>query len=268
MLGVKPRIIGAPGLATQAVVTALSTVAQKLRAMAYAYCDGCDTLAQAITYRNQFSARELMLLWPNYIRFDTATAANVEAYSEAYALGLRAAIDRDTGWHKTLSNVAVNGVVGITKPVFWDLQQSEPTPTCSTPPASPPWSTTTATASGAAAPATTKACSSSRATPAPPRSWPTPWPRPMCGPTTSPCTPAWPRTSSSPSTPSCAASRPRATSWTARPGWTNRSTPATRSRAASCIDYDYTPLPPLEDLTFRQRITDTYWADFAGRVAA
>jgi phage tail sheath protein FI len=123
MLGVKPRIIGAPGLATQAVVTALSTVAQKLRAMAYAYCDGCDTLAQAITYRNQFSARELMLLWPNYIRFDTATAANVEAYSEAYALGLRAAIDRDTGWHKTLSNVAVNGVVGITKPVFWDLQQ-------------------------------------------------------------------------------------------------------------------------------------------------
>jgi phage tail sheath protein FI len=34
------------------------------------------------------------------------------------------------------------------------------------------------------------------------------------------------------------------------------------------IDYDYTPPPPLEDLTFRQRITDTYWADFAGRVAA
>ena len=33
------------------------------------------------------------------------------------------------------------------------------------------------------------------------------------------------------------------------------------------IDYDYTPIPPLEDLTFQQRITDRYFADFAGRVA-
>ena len=34
------------------------------------------------------------------------------------------------------------------------------------------------------------------------------------------------------------------------------------------IDYDYTPIPPIEDLTFRQRITDRYFADFAARVAA
>lgn len=29
------------------------------------------------------------------------------------------------------------------------------------------------------------------------------------------------------------------------------------------IDYDYTPVPPLEDLTLRQRITDQYLATFA-----
>jgi phage tail sheath protein FI len=29
------------------------------------------------------------------------------------------------------------------------------------------------------------------------------------------------------------------------------------------LDYDYTPVPPLEDLTLRQRITDRYLADFA-----
>ena len=29
------------------------------------------------------------------------------------------------------------------------------------------------------------------------------------------------------------------------------------------VDYDYTPVPPLEDLTFRQRITDRYLIDFA-----
>lgn len=33
------------------------------------------------------------------------------------------------------------------------------------------------------------------------------------------------------------------------------------------IDYDYTPVPPLEDLGFQQRITDKYYADFALRVA-
>ncbi len=34
------------------------------------------------------------------------------------------------------------------------------------------------------------------------------------------------------------------------------------------IDYDYTPVPPLEDLTFRQRITDSYLADFASTITA
>ena len=32
------------------------------------------------------------------------------------------------------------------------------------------------------------------------------------------------------------------------------------------IDYDYTPVPPLEDLGFQQRITDAYFSDFAMRV--
>lgn len=32
------------------------------------------------------------------------------------------------------------------------------------------------------------------------------------------------------------------------------------------IDYDYTPVPPLEDLTLRQRITDSYLVNFAAAV--
>jgi hypothetical protein len=32
------------------------------------------------------------------------------------------------------------------------------------------------------------------------------------------------------------------------------------------IDYDYTPVPPLENLLLRQRITDRYLVDFAARV--
>jgi phage tail sheath protein FI len=34
------------------------------------------------------------------------------------------------------------------------------------------------------------------------------------------------------------------------------------------IDYDYTPVPPIENLMLRQRITDRYLADFAARVTA
>lgn len=32
------------------------------------------------------------------------------------------------------------------------------------------------------------------------------------------------------------------------------------------IDYDYTPVPPLENLTLRQRITDTYLANLSDSV--
>ena len=34
------------------------------------------------------------------------------------------------------------------------------------------------------------------------------------------------------------------------------------------IDYDYTPVPPLENLMLRQRITDQYLLDFSSQVSA
>lgn len=121
-LGVKPRIIGAPGLDTQAVTSEAIAIAQKLRAFAYASCHGCDTIEDAILYRDQFGARELMLIWPDFVAFDVNTATSTTAYAVARAMGMRAKIDQQVGWHKTLSNVAVNGVTGIDKDVHWDLQ--------------------------------------------------------------------------------------------------------------------------------------------------
>lgn len=123
-LGVTPRLIGAPGLDTQAVTTALVSTAQKLRAFAYAYAYGCETKEEVVAYRESFAARELMLIWPQFIRFNTETSQNEAISPVAYALGLRAKIDNLTGWHKVISNVAVNGVVGINKDVWWDLQQT------------------------------------------------------------------------------------------------------------------------------------------------
>lgn len=120
--GVKPRILGAPGLDNEAVANALVSVAQKLRGFAYVAGYECATKEEASAYRANFGQREVMVIWPNFIAWDTATSADVEIPAVAFALGLRAKIDAETGWHKTLSNVTVNGPTGISKPVFWDLQ--------------------------------------------------------------------------------------------------------------------------------------------------
>lgn len=120
--GVKPRIFGVPGHDTQAVATELLSVAQSLRGFAYLSAYGCKTVEEAIAYRANFSQREGMLIWPDFINFDTVLNADATAYATARALGLRAKIDQQTGWHKTLSNVGVNGVTGISADVFWDLQ--------------------------------------------------------------------------------------------------------------------------------------------------
>ncbi|WP_105651316.1 phage tail sheath protein [Cronobacter dublinensis] len=121
--GVKPRILGVPGFDTLEVAVALASICQKLRAFGYVSAWGCKTLSDVIAYRKNFGQRELMLLWPDFIAWNTTTSASDTAFATARALGLRARIDQETGWHKTLSNVAVNGVTGISASVFWDLQE-------------------------------------------------------------------------------------------------------------------------------------------------
>lgn len=121
-LGVRPRILGVPGLDNLAVTTELAAIAEKMRAFAYANCWDCDNVSDAIAYRQGFGARELMLIWPDFINWDTTANADKPASAVARALGLRAKLDEQVGWHKTLSNVPVNGVSGLSKDIFWDLQ--------------------------------------------------------------------------------------------------------------------------------------------------
>ncbi|EPM5392353.1 phage tail sheath protein [Cronobacter turicensis] len=121
--GVKPRILGVPGFDTLEVAVALASVCQKLRAFGYVSAWGCKTISDVIAYRKNFGQRELMLIWPDFIAWNTSTSDSDTAFATARALGLRARIDQETGWHKTLSNVAVNGVTGISASVFWDLQE-------------------------------------------------------------------------------------------------------------------------------------------------
>ena len=265
-LGVKPRILGAPGLATQPVAVAFQDLAQQLRAMAY-----CGTykssVADAITYRNSFSARELMLIHADFERWDTTANATVNAYTEAYALGLRAKIDLDAGWHKTLSNVAVNGVTGINPAIYWDLQN----PATDAGLLNQNAITTLVNRDGF-------------------RFW---------GSRTCSDEPLFSFESSTRTAQVLADSIAEAHMWAVdKPlhpsivkdilegvnakfrelktrgyiidgsAWYDEEVnqKATLKEGQLVIDYDYTPVPPLEDLMFRQRITDRYLSDFAGRV--
>ncbi|QPL45017.1 phage tail sheath protein [Halomonas sp. A40-4] len=269
-LGVTPRIIGVPYLDTQPVVTAMASILEQLRAFGYFYAHGCETVSEVIAYRDEFGARELMPIWPQWEAFDTDDADTTTLCPVAIALGLRAQLDQTVGWHKTISNVVVNGVTGISKDVFWDLQSPNTdagllnaadvttlinqngyrfwgSRTCAGPESLYPFENYTRTAQIIAD------------TVAEAHLWAVDKP--------------------------LHASLARdiieglnakfrelknlglivdANAWLNEELNTQTSLKAGKLR----IDYDYTPVPPLEDLGFLQRITDSYLADFAERVAA
>ncbi|MCZ5904030.1 phage tail sheath family protein [Escherichia coli] len=124
-IGYRPRIIAAPGLDTEAVTKSLCVIAEKLRAFVYAGCHNCKKPADAISYRARFNERELMLVWLDFIAHNPKSGANEVFPAAAYACGLRARIDHEQGWHKSLSNVPVRNVLGISSPVFWSLQSED-----------------------------------------------------------------------------------------------------------------------------------------------
>ncbi|MBT0351705.1 phage tail sheath protein [Morganella morganii subsp. morganii] len=120
--GVKPRILGVPGHDNQSVTSKLVTVAQTLRGFVYAGVYNRKIIQTVVNYRKNFSQRELMLIYPDFLSWDSVKNAEATAYATARALGLRAKIDEEIGWHKTLSNIGVNGVTGISADVSWELQ--------------------------------------------------------------------------------------------------------------------------------------------------
>ncbi|MBF4456787.1 phage tail sheath protein [Acinetobacter sp. SK-43] len=268
-LGVQPRIIGAPGLDTQAVATELAVIAPKLRAFAYAYAWGCQTKEEVVAYRDAFASRELMIIWPNFVAFNVDTAQTETVPAVACAMGLRAKIDNEIGWHKTLSNVAVQGVTGIDADVTWDLQDPATdagylnsnqittliqqdgfrfwgSRTCSDDPLFP-FENYTRTAQIMAD------------TIAEAHMWAVD--KPMHG---------------SLFTDMIEGIKSKQREWTrlgylmGGDAWFDpEANPKDFLKAGQAnIDYDYTPVPPLEDLRFRQRITDRYLADFAASITA
>lgn len=268
-LGVQPRIIGAPGLDTQAVATELASIAQKLRAFAYVYAWGCKTKEEVVAYRDSFAARELMVIWPNFVAFNVDTAQTETVPAVAVAMGLRAKIDNEIGWHKTLSNVAVNGVTGIDADVTWDLQDpatdagylnSNEITTLIQHDGFRFWGSRTCSDDPLFAFENyTRTAQIMADTIAEAHMWAID--KPMHGSLVNDM---------------LEGIKAKQREWT-RLGYLmggdawydpELNSKDTLKAGKLYIDYDYTPVPPLEDLTFRQRITDSYLADFASTITA
>ncbi len=266
---VKPRIIGAPGLETAAVIGEMATIAQKLRGFAYASDMESQTKEECATLRETFSQRELMIIWPEFTRFDTKTATEKAIAASAVALGLRAKIDEATGWHKTLSNVPVNGMTGLSKDVYWDLQDPATdagylnekdittlinstgfrfwgSRTCAGPQSLYPFENYTRTAQVLADTIATN----------------------MFWSVDGPMNPSLIKDIIDSIN---AKFRELKTLGYLIDGlaWFDPepNTAEVLQSGKAYIDYDYTPVPPLENLNFRQRITNRYLVDFAQRVA-
>ncbi len=266
-LGVKPRILACPGVDTQPVAAALAVVAKKLRGMAYVSAGTSATKEDVALYRANFSDRELMIIWPDFMAWNATGNLAEPAYATARAVGLRAKIDQEQGWHKTLSNVPVAGVTGISRDVHWDLQD----PTTDAGFLNAADVTTLVRANGF-------------------RFW---------GSRTCSDDPLFAFESATRTAQVLADTIADAMLWAVdKPmhpslvrdiiesinakfrelkaggylidarAWYDETVNTTQSLASGklYIDYDYTPVPPLENLTLQQRITDRYLADFASRV--
>ena len=268
-LGVKPRIVGCPGLDTLPVATALATIAQKLRGFAYVSCWGAATKEDAVLYRDNFGQREIMPIWPDFVGWDATANAEVVIPAVAIALGLRAKADEEIGWHKTISNMTVNGVTGISKDVFFDLQDpasdagylnSNEVTTLIRHNGFRFWGSRTCSADPLFAFENyTRTAQVIMDTIAEAHSWATDLPL----------------------NPSMARDliegvNAKDREWI-RLGYLiggsawydpDVNSAVTLKDGKLYIDYDYTPVPPLENLMFRQRITDRYLVDFAAAIGA
>ena len=268
-LRVKPRILGAPGLDTAAVTASFTGIAEKLRSFVYVSANGCETKEEATAYRDAIGSRETMIIWPDFLGWDTSTSSTETFEATARALGLRSKIDNEIGWHKTLSNVPVNGVTGIPKDVFWQLQSmdtdagylnSNEVTTLIQRDGFRFWGSRTCSADPLFAFENyTRTAQILADTMAEGHMWAVD-------------KPLHPSLAKDIAEGINAKFRDLKSQGYLIDGscWFDPEANSKESLKSGrlLLDYDYTPVPPLEDLTLRQRITDRYLADFSSRMTA
>jgi len=134
-VAVTPRILIAPNFTHQTpldeneepvanpVVAELLTVAERLRAVIIADCPNTNK-TDAVNYSNDWGSPRIYPVFPWVKILNTANNTIVEKPSSARIAGLIAKSDNERGFWWSPSNMVINGIVGISKPIDFALGDS------------------------------------------------------------------------------------------------------------------------------------------------
>ena len=124
---VQPRILIAPGFTQQKqddlanpVVAEMLGIAERLRAVIIADCPNA-TKEKAISYRQDWGSPRIYCAYPWVKVYDTATENIIDQPASPRIAGLIAKSDNKRGFWWSPSNLNINGIVGISKPIDFTL---------------------------------------------------------------------------------------------------------------------------------------------------
>ena len=124
---VTPRILIAPGFTHQTpdnlanpVVAELLGIAESLRAVIIADCPNSNE-TDAVNYASDFGSARIFAAYPWVKIYDVATDSIKEEPSSARIAGLIVKSDNERGFWWSPSNLVINGIVGISKPIDFVL---------------------------------------------------------------------------------------------------------------------------------------------------
>lgn len=131
----QPRILVAPGFTDERpeidgeamanpVVSSLISIAERLRGIVIADCPN-GTKEQATAYAKDWGSARLYCIYPFARVYDSKTDAIKDEPLSARIAGLIAKSDNERGFWWSPSNLIINGIIGLSKPIDFSLGDSE-----------------------------------------------------------------------------------------------------------------------------------------------
>ena len=118
-LGVSPRILCAPGFSVNEVITELISIATRLRAIVVADCPANETNSNLIGFVSACANSRVYAVYPEVIN-----PKNAVVPASPYVAGVIARTDNDEGFWVSPSNKAIDGIIGLSKPIDFALGDS------------------------------------------------------------------------------------------------------------------------------------------------
>jgi len=113
-LGFFPKILDAPGFShKETVAQAMSSLADKIRAVAYINVPGEATPEEAVAFKSKFSSKRTYCFYPRVKVLDEETGEVIYDWLSSRAAGLTVKTDFEKGFHVSPSNKELKGVVGL-----------------------------------------------------------------------------------------------------------------------------------------------------------